>query len=65
MPEYKCRDCGEYFDEPHRWVEKHGFADGPYEKWSACPHCGSCDYGFSGIVDAELECCDEEVDEAC
>lgn len=63
MPEYRCRDCGEYFDEPHRWVETHGFTDGPYENWSACPCCGSCDYDFSSIVDTEFEFSDEEVDE--
>ena len=58
---YKCRDCGEEFDEPYRWVETHGFTDGLYEHWSACPHCGSCDYDDFYIVEAELE--NEEVDE--
>lgn len=37
---YTCLDCGETFDEPTHWVERHGFASPPYEHWSACPHCG-------------------------
>lgn len=67
MPEYRCRDCGEYFDEPHRYWETHGFTDGRYESWSECPYCGSPDYDFSYRVDqelaelAELEIDDEEV----
>ena len=56
---YKCRECGEEFDEPYRWVEMHGLTHGPYEPWSACPFCGSCDYDERCIVEAELE----EVDE--
>lgn len=58
---YKCRECGEEFDEPYRWVETHGLTHGPYEQWSACPFCGSCDYDERYIVEAELE--SEEVDE--
>ena len=50
---YKCRECGEEFDEPIRWVETHGLTCGPYEHWSACPHCGSCDYDERCIVEAE------------
>ena len=61
---YKCRDCGEEFDEPYCWVETHGFADGLYEHWSACPNCKSTDYDYAHIVQEELELWDdEEVDE--
>ena len=52
---YKCRECGEYFDEPHCWVERHGFTYGPFEHWSACPYCGSCDYDEAYIVEREEE----------
>ena len=52
---YKCRECGAEFDEPHRWVEHHGFTYGPMERWSACPCCGSCDYDDSYIVEREEE----------
>ena len=52
---YKCRECGEYFDEPHCWVERHGFTYGPFEHWSACPCCGSCNYDESYIVELEEE----------
>lgn len=57
---YKCRECGEYFDEPHCWVERHGFTYGPFEHWSACPCCGSCDYDEAYIVEREEE--EEEAD---
>ena len=61
---YKCRECGEEFDEPYRWVETHGFTDGLYENWSACPNCESTDYDYAHIVQSELELRDdEEVDE--
>lgn len=59
---YKCRECGAEFDEPHRWVERHGFTYGPFEHWSACPLCGSCDYGDSYVVERELEAEEEEED---
>lgn len=60
---YKCRDCGEEFDEPYRWVETHGFTYGPFEHWSACPNCKGTDYDYASIVQSELELWDEEVDE--
>ena len=60
---YKCRECGEYFDEPHCWVERHGFTYGPFEHWSACPYCGSCDYDEAYIVEREEEA-DLEDDDA-
>lgn len=56
--QYKCRECGCEFDEPHRYVERHGFTHGPFEKWSECPHCGSCDY----VVEAEEARKAEEVE---
>lgn len=52
---YKCRECGHIFEEPHRWVERHGFTDGMYEHWSACPRCDSCDYDDRHIVEQEEE----------
>ncbi len=64
---YKCRECGATFEEPDRWVERHGFTYGPFEHWSACPYCGSCDYDEAYVVEreealkAELEA--EEEDE--
>ena len=48
---YKCRCCGEIFDEPRVFREYHGFEDFP-EIQSCCPFCGG-DY-------AEY---DEEVDD--
>lgn len=51
---YKCRCCGEVFDEPRVYVETHGFTDGLYETWSCCPYCGGDyeDYDPDGEVDA-------------
>lgn len=60
---YKCRECGAEFDEPDRWVERHGFTYGPFEHWSACPYCGSCDYDESYIVEREEELARELEDE--
>ena len=50
---YKCRECGCEFDEPYTYVERHGFTHGPFERWSECPHCGSCDYDDAYIVEQE------------
>lgn len=44
MSKYICDECGEEFDEPHTYEERHGFDHGPFEKWSVCPCCGSTDY---------------------
>lgn len=60
---FKCRECGCEFDEPRTWVESHGFTHGPFERWTACPNCDSCDYGDANIVERELEVEDEEDDE--
>lgn len=53
MEMYKCRTCGEVFNEPRVIVERHGFTDGMYEKISECPECGSGDYDYATIVDKE------------
>lgn len=63
--EYKCRECGEYFDEPHRWVEMHGFTYGPGEHWSACPYCGSCDYDEAYVVEREEETLEDLDEDDC
>ena len=51
--QYKCREGGCEFDEPHVYYERHGFTHGPFERWSECPHCGSCDYDDAYVVEAE------------
>lgn len=63
---YKCRECGSEFDEPRKWAERHGFPYGPFEHWSACPYCGSCDYDDAYVVEREEELArelEEEEDE--
>ena len=52
--EFICEDCGERFDKPHTYVERHGFTYGPFEKWSVCPYCGSP--GYKEYVEDEIEC---------
>lgn len=59
--QYKCRECGCEFDEPFTYVERHGFTHGPFEKWSECPCCGSCDFDDAYVVEQE-EACKAEVE---
>lgn len=40
MSTYICRDCGETFDEPKHYTERHGLETGPYEELTCCPFCG-------------------------
>ena len=60
--QFKCRECGCEFDEPHKYVERHGFTHGPFEEFSECPNCGSADYDDANIVERENE---ESEDKAC
>ena len=62
MSTYICRECGETFDEPYEWLERHGLDHGPYERWSACPHCGSCDYDDACMVELEEDEAEDEFD---
>ena len=57
---YKCRCCGEVFNEPHTYYESHGFTDGRYELQSCCPCCGGDYEEFFDLDEFD----DEEVDEA-
>lgn len=52
---YKCRECGEYFDEPHIYEERHGFTHGPFEQIAECPCCYSCNFGDAYLVEKEEE----------
>lgn len=38
---YRCCDCVHLFEDGEQavWEERHGFIDGPFEKWSGCPIC--------------------------
>lgn len=37
---YTCLSCGECFDKPFRWKERHGLDTPPYEEHSGCFYCG-------------------------
>lgn len=50
---YRCKDCGEIFDEPRHWTEQHGFSDGLYEHWEGCPCCGGAFEDYDEEVDEE------------
>ena len=56
---YYCKECGRTFEEPHDYVERHGFASGPFESWSVCPYCG--EPGYVLAVECQLD--DEMEDE--
>lgn len=52
--EYVCIECGEVFDEPIHWEEKHGLDTPPYEQWSGSPCC------HGAYAEArKCDCCDE------
>ena len=51
---FVCLECGETFDEPTHWEEKHGLNYGPYEQWSGSPCC-KCAYSKA----FECDCCGE------
>lgn len=54
---YHCLECGEIFDEPVYWQERHGLDrfEGPGETWSGCPEC----LGAYEEVFVTGECCRE------
>lgn len=49
---YICADCRRQFDEPRRYVERHGLEHGPYETLTCCPFCGG---GYEEAVECD-EC---------
>jgi len=59
---YKCKDCGEIFEEPHNYREVHNEIEGGYyEEFSECPYCGGsyeetkrCDDCGGDFLDDEL-----------
>lgn len=51
---FVCLDCGEIFEEPMHWEERHGFDYPPYEHWSGCPFCKG-DY----VKTHKCDCCEE------
>ena len=36
---YECTDCGQRFEKPAYYYEKHGLDTPPYEKIAVCPTC--------------------------
>lgn len=59
MSTYICRDCGETFDEPKHYTERHGLETGPYEELTCCPFCGG---GYEKAV--ACECCGRLIPES-
>ena len=56
MYKYICKDCGEKFDTPYEYEERHGFTHGPFEKWSVCPHCGGDYKELTYEQESDIEC---------
>ena len=59
MSTYICRDCGETFDEPKHYTERHGLETGPYEELTCCPFCGG---SYEKAV--ACECCGRLIPES-
>lgn len=55
---YRCEDCGREFDDPAKWVERHGLDTPPYEQFYGCPYC----YGNYEEINEERE---EDEDDEC
>lgn len=51
-----CRDCGQLFDIPVEYKEKHGLDTPPYEIIWGCPQCGGT---FVGTL--KCDCCEEYI----
>ena len=34
-----CIDCGQLFESPKHYAERHNLEAGPYEEWDGCPYC--------------------------
>lgn len=52
--DYRCRECGKYFDKPRQytdWVEFWG-ANVPMYSYT-CPHCDSSDFDEADVVEQE------------
>lgn len=60
---YKCRWCGEIFEEPRVQYEHQGYcgSEAAWERWSVCPYCG--DAGYEEYNEDEEYDEDEEEDE--
>ena len=41
---FLCNECGEEFDAPEYYIEYHGDASAPGERWAVCPRCGDTDF---------------------
>lgn len=40
MSGFICIECGQLFDNPKHYVERHGLDIGSFEEWDGCPCCG-------------------------
>lgn len=38
-PKYTCLECGASFDNPQKYIERHGLEMPPYETFASCPLC--------------------------
>ena len=52
---YYCPDCGNEFETPEKYEEKHGFTEPPYEMFLVCPNCKSTSFYLKSTT--HCRCC--------
>lgn len=55
---YKCLDCDCIFENPKKFIERHGLDTPPYEEFFGCPVCGGSFEEYDEYEESEDE--DEE-----
>ena len=57
---YRCNECGEIFEEPYVFYERHPYGESyAEEKWVVCPRCKEA--GFTEIKEVTCSRCGEVV----
>lgn len=62
---YKCRNCGEVFDEPKTIHECVGefWGASAYEDWAVCPCCGEENFDEKAKVEREEKEGEDDIEE--
>lgn len=56
---FVCKECGELFEDPVYWKERHNLDTPPYEEMCGSPCC------YGAFEDAEkCDCCEEYIEGA-
>ena len=72
MKLFVCIECKNTFEDPKKYVEKHGLDSGPYEEWDGCPECSGsyteafqCNTCGDWITDDYIKIGDERYHQDC